>query len=92
MTGILSLLDALLDRPLIEVIDLINPADDITEALLNKSGNLGGLLSLAEMTEQGQFDHAGDVLENLGLAVQDLMGAEVDALRWSNSITTEMAQ
>jgi len=60
--------------------------------LLNKSGNLGGLLSLVEMTEQGQFDHAGDVLESLGLAVKDLMGAEVDALRWSNSITTEMAQ
>ncbi|BAN34924.1 diguanylate phosphodiesterase metal dependent hydrolase domain-containing protein [Sulfuricella denitrificans skB26] len=92
MTGILSLLDALLNRPLMEVIDLINPADEIADALLNKSGNLGGLLSLAEMTEQGRFDHAGDVLESLGLAVQDLMGAEVDALRWSNSITTEMAQ
>ncbi|MBU1690753.1 MAG: HDOD domain-containing protein [Gammaproteobacteria bacterium] len=92
MTGILSLLDALLNRPLMEVIDLISPADEITDALLNKSGNLGGLLSLAEMTEQGQFDHAGDVLESLGLAAQDLMGAEVDALRWSNSITTEMAQ
>jgi len=92
MTGILSLLDALLNRPLMEVMDLINPAEDITDALLNKSGNLGGLLSLAEMTEQGRFDHAGDVLESLGLAVQDLMGAEMDALRWSNSITTEMAQ
>lgn len=90
MTGILSLLDALLDRPLIEVIELVNPADQIADALLHKTGNLGGLLALAEMTEQGQFDHAGEILENLGLAVKDLMGAQVEALRWSNGIVEEM--
>lgn len=92
MTGILSLLDALLDRPLIEVIDLVNPADQIADALLHKTGNLGGLLALAEMTELGQFDHAGAILENLGLAVKDLMGAQVEALRWSNGIVEEMGQ
>lgn len=90
MTGVLSLLDALLDRPLIEVIDLVNPADQITDALLHKKGNLGGLLALAEMTERGQFDHAEAILENLGLAVEDLMGAQVEALRWSNGIIEEM--
>jgi len=90
MTGILSLLDALLDRPLIEVIDLVNPADQIADALLHKTGSLGELLSLAEMTERGQFDHAGEILENLGLAVKDLMGAQVEALRWSNGIVEEM--
>lgn len=92
MTGILSLLDALLDRPLIEVIDLVNPADQITDALLHKTGNLGELLALAEMTELGQFDHAGAILENLGLAVKDLMGAQVEALRWSNGIVAEMGR
>jgi EAL and modified HD-GYP domain-containing signal transduction protein len=90
MTGILSLLDALLDRPLIEVIDLVNPADQIIEALLHKTGKLGELLALTEMTERGQFDHAGEILENLGLAVKDLMGAQVEALRWSNGIVEEM--
>ena len=45
---------------------------------------------LAEMTERGQFDHAGEILENLGLAVKDLMGAQVEALRWSNGIVEEM--
>lgn len=90
MTGILSLLDALLDRPLIEVIDLVNPADQIIEALIHKTGNLGGLLALAEMTELGRFDHAGEILEDLGLAVKDLMGAQVEALRWSNGIVEEM--
>lgn len=90
MTGILSLLDALLDRPLIEVIDLVNPADQLVEALLHKTGSLGELLSLAEMTERGQFDHAGEILENLGLALKDLMGAQVEALRWSNGIVEEM--
>jgi c-di-GMP-related signal transduction protein len=92
MTGILSLLDALLGRSLIEVIDLVNPADLITDALLHKTGNLGGLLALAEMTEVGQFDHAGEILENLGLAVKDLMGAQVEALRWTNGITEEMGR
>lgn len=92
MTGILSLLDALLDRPLIEVIDLVNPADQIADALLHKTGSLGELLSLAEMTERGQFDHAGEILENLGLAVKDLMGAQVEALRWSNGIVEEMGR
>jgi EAL and modified HD-GYP domain-containing signal transduction protein len=90
MTGILSLLDAILDRPLIEVIDLVNPADQIADALLHKTGNLGGLLALAEMTERGQFDHAGEILANLGLAVKDLMCAQVEALRWSNGIVEEM--
>lgn len=92
MTGILSLLDALLDRPLIEVIDLVNPADQIVDALLHKAGNLGELLALAEMTERGEFDHAGAILENLGLAVKDLVGAQVEALRWTNGIVEEMGQ
>lgn len=90
MTGILSLLDALLARPLIEVIDLVNPEDQIVEALLHKTGHLGGLLALAEMTELGQFDHAKEILENMGLTVKDLMSAQVEALRWSNGIVEEM--
>ena len=92
MTGILSLLDALLDRPLVEVMELVNPADDIVAALLHKVGNLGELLSLVELTEHDKFDYASELLEDLGLTVEDLMGAEVEALRWSNNIVTEMAQ
>lgn len=92
MTGILSLLDALLDRPLIEVMDLVNPSDDIAAALLNKVGNLGELLSLVELTEHDEFDYASELLEDLGLTGEDLMSAEVEALRWSNNIVTEMAQ
>lgn len=92
MTGILSLLDALLGRPLVEVIDLVNPADQIAEALLHRTGDLGRLLDLAEMTELGRFDHAAEILENLGLGVKELMAAEVEALRWSNGIAEEMGR
>lgn len=67
-------------------------ADQITDALLYKTGDLGGLLALAEMTELGQFDHAEAILESLGLAVEDLMGAQVEALRWSNGIVEEMGR
>lgn len=92
MTGILSLLDALLDRPLVEVVELVNPVDDIAAALLRKEGSLGELLSLVELTEHDRFDHATELLTSLGLTVEDLMSAEVEALRWSNNIVAEMAQ
>ena len=43
--GLLSVLDAVLDRPMDEVIDLLPLSEDINAALLAHDGELGNILS-----------------------------------------------
>lgn len=86
IAGILSLLDTLLGMPMAEIAEQINLAPDVRQALLERGGMLGELLSLAEKTERGDFDGAGELLAASGLQVGDLLRAQVAAMNWANDL------
>ncbi len=87
MTGILSLLDVVLGRPLDEITNEINLADDVKAALLRCEGKLGGLLRLAELSEKADSVEVSEHLaQSLGLSLGDIAQAEIEALRWVNEI------
>jgi EAL and modified HD-GYP domain-containing signal transduction protein len=86
MAGILSLLDALLNQPLDEVIKQINLTSDVRKALLEREGKLGSMLQLAEEMERNDFEKVTELSTQLGLGMDDLMHAQAEALAWASGV------
>lgn len=86
MTGILSLLDALLGIPMKEILEDIPVVDEVHEALISHRGTLGSLLAICEMLEGNKFDALPAALDKLKLDVRSVMQAQTEALQWVNAI------
>lgn len=89
ITGILSLLDTLLGMPLAEITEQINLAADVKIALLERHGMLGELLDLTEKLETSDFETAGELLQYSGLTVEQLLQAQMEAMRWANDLAEQ---
>jgi len=86
LTGILSLLDALYETPMEHIVESLNLSDDMAEALLQREGQLGMLLLLAEKLEKTDFDAVQEILDALSISLDQLLAAQLDAFNWRNSI------
>lgn len=87
MTGILSLLDALLGIPLPEIVNQISLADEVEAALLLRQGSLGRLLTLLEIKEKNDVKAVCSMLAEMEfLSISELTAAELDAIRWANEL------
>ncbi|NJD33279.1 MAG: hypothetical protein FIA96_00290 [Betaproteobacteria bacterium] len=87
MTGILSLHDALLCKPLAEVTTMLNLPSDVSTALLDRSGKLGDMLTVVESLENDEIDSAAACYFRLGhLSNGKVTAAHVKALRWANTL------
>lgn len=90
MTGILSLMPALMNLPLAEVLNSIKIVGDVQQALEHRTGPLGIMLQLAEALEAadgpschtltGQLDGADHMMVNACLT---------EALNWASNIGKE---
>lgn len=86
MTGIMSLLDTLLGMSLQEVVKQVNLDSEVENALLKHDGKLGKLLLLVEAMEHNDFEAAGDLLAETQLNPFELMQAQLEAMRWANTL------
>lgn len=86
MTGIMSLLDALVGIPMKEVLEYVNLGDDVHDALVSRRGMLGHLLTLCEMLEGENLDELPTIFVKLKLDTRSVMQAQVEALQWVNAI------
>jgi c-di-GMP-related signal transduction protein len=93
MTGILSLLDALLETPMSELIEHLQFPDDVREALLGRSGPLGHLLQVVEALERTD-DAAVSALLAKGDPCEagELPQLQIAALAWSTALGREREQ
>ena len=86
--GILSLLDALFGQHMERILRQIVLSEEITEALLYRTGFYGDLLKLAEYLEKP--GEAGrllmPLLARLGLPIEELYPLQLEAFEWSNSL------
>jgi len=80
ITGMLSLIDALLGLPLVDIINGMNLSDEIEDALLNKKGFLSELLQVAYELEENNFIFTPTFLNRYNLTQEDLFGIETDAI------------
>jgi len=83
MAGMFSLLDALLAMPLAEILEPLNLAEEVVDAVLRRSGPLGALLSLVEQAEQAPSAAFGEELAAVGLSPADYGRCLVQACHWT---------
>jgi len=87
MTGILSLVNALLGMPTQEIVGAVPLDPDVKQALLERSGRLGKMLLLVEALEEAGLLGIEKALEEVpGLAHSEVIRMQVEAMRWANSI------
>jgi len=86
MTGVLSLVDVLLELPMEEIAGQLNLSEEVRLALLERQGHLGSLLLLAEKLENMDFGAVETILAGFGCELDMLLEAQLEAIAWTNGI------
>jgi EAL and modified HD-GYP domain-containing signal transduction protein len=76
----MSVVDALLDKPMDEAITDLPLAEDVVAALVQRTGGKGRTLTMAEACERGAWDEAALP----GLDAGELAVLHVEALTWAD--------
>ncbi len=79
ISGLFSMLDAVLDRPLGEIVDVLPLTSDIKAALTDREGSIGQALSCVLAHEHAQWDQLGFE----GLDDRSIQQAYMEALAWA---------
>src|SRR5262245_17795025 len=79
LVGLFSVLDALVDRPMPEVLRALPLAEEVQRALLDQTGSLGAILHSVLAYERGNWEEA----THLGLDQNSLVDAYLHALTWT---------
>ncbi len=88
VVGMVSLLDVVFGRPLIEVLARLPLPEVVLQAVLDRQGTLGMLLMLAEALEAGEVKQIVSLATTLGLDAAQINQAQWDALRWAEKLAT----
>jgi EAL and modified HD-GYP domain-containing signal transduction protein len=80
--GLLSVLDAFVDRPMPDILLTLPLADEIVEALLAHEGMLGAALRCVLAYERGDWE----TVQNLGCPRDLLVKTYLEALRWATEM------
>ena len=83
--GLFSSLDALMDRPLNELLSPLPLSDEINQALLERKGMMGDVLNCAIAYEKGDWDNV-----KMDLPSADIQNIYLDALGWAKEIFNQL--
>jgi EAL and modified HD-GYP domain-containing signal transduction protein len=86
MVGTLSMLKEIYDVDVKEIVAQLNVSDEIQDALINRSGDLGTLLCLAEMMESLELDEAAECLHKLEISLDTVVDCQKKAYSWRNKL------
>ena len=81
--GLFSVIDALFDTPMPELLDKLPLAPDMCDALVAHEGRKGEMLECLSALEEGDFDKAEEILPTAGQIY-------IAALAWADDITEPM--
>ncbi|WP_306518946.1 EAL and HDOD domain-containing protein [Rheinheimera sp.] len=84
LTGMMSLMDAILDEPMTSVMSKLPLSKDIKDALIDNQGLLAEYLSLVKCYEQAHWQDANSAIARLGLEAKSLPDAYHEAVQWAN--------
>jgi EAL and modified HD-GYP domain-containing signal transduction protein len=87
LTGLLSMIDAILDEELTIVLDKLPLASSIKEALLTHKGPMAALIKLVELIEKAQWDKVQLVMDKLHLKKDDVLKHYNEAVNWGDELT-----
>ena len=82
LTGMFSVLDLMLDKPMKEALSLVNISKAIDEALLEKKGDLGEVLTFIEEYEKASWQEVSRLMILKDIEMNDVYRAYLDSLSW----------
>ncbi len=85
--GIFSVLDALADRPMEELVEALPLSADVVEALVSRTGLKGRVLEAAIAYERAEWDS----LPSIGIPASEVSGAYLEAIDWASSMSKAVA-
>ena len=89
--GIMSLADALFSVPMADILDNVEVADDVRAALLDRGGDFGTMLRVAELLEAADCGRKlAAALRRVGLTVPEIREIELAAFNWVRELTHEV--
>jgi EAL and modified HD-GYP domain-containing signal transduction protein len=83
MTGLLSMMGALMRVPMDKVLARVEVAPDVRNALLTRTGILAPALMLAEAYESGDWDFVRDLASHVEVDAATVPNIYIDALAWA---------
>ena len=86
IVGVFSLLDAMLEMPMDEVLDKLSLPESISDALLYRQGLYGPFLDLTIACEEGDSDHIEKLAFSLQLEPDKINQAHLAALAWVETL------
>lgn len=84
LTGLLSMIDAILDEELDVVLAKLPLVAEIKEPLLTRKGTMAAIIKLVEFIEHAQWDKTNIVMEKLQLNKEQAVKHYNEALAWAD--------
>jgi EAL and modified HD-GYP domain-containing signal transduction protein len=85
LTGMLSLIDAILDEDIKTVMEELPLSVEIKEALVDNKGKLATFLQLAKSYEHGLWEQESQLETSLNLSGEQVPNIYADAIAWANN-------
>lgn len=82
LMGLFSVLDIILDKPMKEALAMVNVSKEITEALVNKTGDLARILDFIERYETASWSELSRQMIVYEIKEGPVYDAYIDALSW----------
>jgi EAL and modified HD-GYP domain-containing signal transduction protein len=82
--GLFSVIDAVMDRPLPYLLDVISLGDDVNQALLGRSGRFHAVHQLVTAYERGDWTNVATLSQSLQLDETDLQTCYVASVDWAH--------
>lgn len=87
ITGMFSLLDALLEAPMEQLVKNLSLPDHVTQALLFNKGPYAPFLELSRACENLDIDRIEQLSGRMGLKASDVTQAQLEAMDWAEKIS-----
>jgi EAL and modified HD-GYP domain-containing signal transduction protein len=88
LMGLFSVLDAILDRPIDEALDMVHVSEDIREALVDRTGKYSVIFQFILEYESANWNVVSRLLILNDLETEDIYRAYINAMIWYNDIVS----
>ncbi|ELR67382.1 Putative signal transduction protein [Photobacterium marinum] len=92
LTGLFSLLDSILDKPIEELIEQLPLSEEIKLALVNQEGTLGQILRLMEAYDAAEWDKVSQFCQELVINESNVADLYLESVKWATLFEKQQQQ
>jgi EAL and modified HD-GYP domain-containing signal transduction protein len=89
LTGMFSLVDAMLDEEMQSVLEKLPLLDQIKQALIAEQGDLGMYIGLVRHYEKANWSQAESIANKINLSAETMQAYYSDALNWADNLLAQ---